>query len=139
MASDGEGARIGNPETAMIVVLVVDDEFLVRMMASDILIDGGYHVLEAGNAAEALILIDAHADIGLIFTDVDMPGDMNGLGLAHLIHTRTPRLPIIVTSGATLPGVADLPGSAKFLPKPYSYPVLIGMVQRLTGTAEMRG
>ncbi len=113
----------------MIVVLIVEDEFLVRMLASNMLADGGYDVLEAGNAAEALILIEARSDIGLLFTDVDMPGEVNGFGLAHLVHTRTPHLPIIVTSGARLPGEADLPGRSKFLPKPYSFPVLLEMVQ----------
>lgn len=132
-ANDRYDALSVNSDGSLIVVLIVEDEFLVRMVTSNMLADGGYDVLEAGNAAEALILINARADISLIFTDVDMPGDVNGFGLAHLVHTRTPHLPIIVTSGARLPGEADLPGSSKFLPKPYSFPVLLGMIQHMTG------
>lgn len=130
------GARpksgIDELEHAPLVVLVVEDEVLVRMLACDILTEGGYHPIEAVNAEEALVLIDARPDIAAMFTDVDMPGEINGLGLARLVALRTPGLPIIVTTGAAQVAPGDLPPSARFLTKPYSPSVLLQMVANLT-------
>lgn len=71
-------------QPAPLIILVVEDEVLVRMLACDILMDGGHHALEAVDAEEALILLQARPDIAAMFTDVDMPGEINGLGLARL-------------------------------------------------------
>jgi CheY-like chemotaxis protein len=115
------------------VVLVVDDEVLVRMLACDILDDGGFRSLEAVDAPEALALIDARPDIALMFTDVDMPGEINGLGLAHLVAMRAPGVRILVTSGAAGPGAGDLPPKARFLRKPYSPSALLELVAEMLG------
>lgn len=115
MTSDVEGST-----KAARVVLVVEDEVLVRMLACEFLSDGGFHSLEAVNAQEALALIEARPDIALMFTDVDMPGEFNGAGLAHLVSMRKPALKIIVTSGAKMLAASDLPSGARFIPKPYS-------------------
>lgn len=114
--------------TAAPVVLVVEDEVLVRMLACDILKDAGYDALEAVDAHEALVLLDARPDIALLFTDVDMPGEINGLGLARLVALRWPHLPIIATSGAAVVHPADLPPNGRFLQKPYRPSSLIESV-----------
>lgn len=113
-------------------VLVVEDEVLVRMLACDILKDGGYDVLEAVSADEALVLLDARPDIVLMFTDVDMPGEINGLGLARLVALRTPALPILITSGAAVVQQVDVPPNGRFLKKPYIPSVLLEIVQAIT-------
>jgi len=114
--------------TVRSTVLVVEDEVLVRMLACDILDDGGFKSLEAVSASEALALIDARPDIGVMFTDVDMPGEINGLGLAHLVAMRAPAVGILVTSGAAEPGQGDLPPGARFLRKPYSPSALLDVI-----------
>lgn len=115
--------------TAAPVVLVVEDEVLVRMLACDILRDAGYDALEAVDAREALLLLDARPDVALLFTDVDMPGEINGLGLARLVSMRWPNLPIIATSGAAIVDPVDLPANGVFLQKPYSPSSLIERVE----------
>lgn len=117
------------------VVLVVEDEVIVRMLACDILTDGGFHCLEAVNAKEALALIEARPDIAVMFTDVDMPGEINGLGLAHLVAMRAPTLNIIVTSGASSPESGDLPVGARFVQKPYSPSSLLELVTEMAASA----
>ena len=102
------------------VLLVVDDEVIVRMLACDILSDSGFHCLEAVDAQEALALIDARPDITLMFTDVEMPGEVNGAGLAHLVAMRAPKVKILITSGAAALQASDLPAGARFIRKPYS-------------------
>ena len=113
------------------VILVVEDEVLVRMLACDILEDGGYDALEAVDAREALVLLDARPDIALMFTDVDMPGEINGLGLTRLVAMRWPDLPIVATSGAAVVEPVDLPPNGRFLQKPYRPSTLLEMVQAL--------
>jgi len=122
----------GGAAKASRVVLVVEDDVIVRMLACDILTDGGYDPLEAVSAQEALILLDARPDIGLLFTDVDMPGEINGLGLARLAALRSPGMPILITSGAAALGAADLPPHGRFLQKPYSPSVLLDLVATMT-------
>lgn len=126
MKNDPEGATKTAP-----VVLVVEDEVLVRMLACDILDDGGFKCLEAVAAPEALALIDARPDIAVMFTDVDMPGEINGLGLAHLVAMRAPGVAILVTSGAAGPGQGDLPPGARFLRKPYSPSALLDLMAEM--------
>jgi len=124
-----------DPAEAVPVVLVVEDEVLVRMLACDILVDGGFRSLEAVGAQEALALIDARPDIAVMFTDVDMPGEINGLGLAHLVAMRAPAVRLLVTSGAAEPGVGDLPAGARFLRKPYSPSTLLELLAEMLGDA----
>jgi len=118
---------------ASLVVLVVEDDVLVRMLACDILTEGGHHPIDAVNAEEALVLIDARPDVGVMFTDVDMPGEINGLGLVRLVSMKRPELPMIVTTGAAeiLPG--DLPPNTRFLAKPYSPSELLTMIMDVQG------
>ncbi len=113
------------------VILVVEDEALLRMLACDILTEAGYRPLEAVNADEALVIIEARPDIAVVFTDVDMPGEVNGLGLARLIALRAPDLPILITSGAAAVAPTDLPPRGRFLQKPYSPSTLVEVVTDL--------
>ena len=110
-------------------VLVVEDEPLIRMVAADALADRGIVAWEAGDAGEALHVLDEHPSIGLVFTDVNMPGEMDGLGLAHEISVRRPDVSLIVTSGAVTVSDEELPDAGTFLPKPYPTERLVNIVQ----------
>ncbi len=116
------------------VILVVEDETLLRMLAGDILTEeGGYRVIEAVNADEALILLESRHDVRLVFSDVNMPGALNGFALARIVDMRFPGIKVIVTSGQAWPGAGDLPKGKRFLPKPYAPSALITMVQEMLG------
>ncbi len=116
------------------VILLVEDEALLRMLAGDILTENaGYRVIEAVNADEALILLESRHDVRLVFTDVNMPGPLNGFALAPIADMRFPGTKVIVTSGQDQPGVGDLPKGTRFLPKPYTPSALITMVQEMLG------
>jgi CheY-like chemotaxis protein len=106
--------------TAAPIVLVVEDEFLIRMNVVEIIEDAGYHALEAANADEAIVLLETHPDISVMFTDIDMPGSMNGIRLAHAVRGRWPPIKIIATSGHFRLRDGDLPHDGRFLQKPYS-------------------
>jgi CheY-like chemotaxis protein len=102
------------------VVLIVEDEFLVRMGTRAAVETAGFDVLEAGDSDEAIAILSARDDIRLIFTDVHMPGSMDGLKLAHFVRDRWPPVKIIATSGRVRIAESDLPEGGRFLPKPYS-------------------
>lgn len=114
-------------------VLVVEDELFVRMMAVDILEDAGYSTLEAQDADQALILLEVRDDIDLVFTDIKMPGAVDGLGLALQVRERWPDLPIILTSGHLYRDETMMPASVPFLQKPYRAAALIAEMERLLG------
>ena len=99
------------------LVIVVDDDVLERMGASYMFSDAGYRVLEAGSADAALRLFETASDIRLLFTDVSMPGAINGADLSRQVAERWPRVGIIMTSGRPFPG--ELPGKVRFHAKPY--------------------
>jgi CheY-like chemotaxis protein len=101
-------------------VLVVEDEVFIRMLAVDTLEDRGYLIHEAGDAREALELLEHTPNISLIFTDINMPGDIDGLDLATEVAKRWPQIEIIVTSGAVRLKDDVIPDAGRFLPKPYS-------------------
>jgi two-component system, response regulator PdtaR len=101
------------------VVLIVEDEFLVRMDAIEVIEGGGFEVVEAENADDAIAILEQRNDISLIFTDIDMPGSMDGLKLAHFVKGRWPPIKIIATSGHAKITANDLPEGGRFMPKPY--------------------
>jgi CheY-like chemotaxis protein len=101
-----------------IYVLVVEDEFLSRLHAVNLVEDAGYKAIEASNSEEAIAILEARKDIRIVFTDVDMPGTMDGLKLAHAIRTRWPPVELIVTSGHFNLSDADMPERGRFFPKP---------------------
>ena len=107
---------------------MVEDEAIIRMAAADALADHGIMAWEAADAQEALKSIEQHPRIGLLFTDVDMPGKINGMGLAHEVVLTHPDVELIVTSGAVTLRSEDLPDHGTFLPKPYSTKQMVAMV-----------
>jgi CheY-like chemotaxis protein len=113
------------------VVLVVEDEFLLRMDAVDMIESAGFSVVEAADADAAIEILEARNDIAVIFTDIQMPGSMDGLKLARAVRGRWPPIKIIATSGVQV-GETDLPEGGRFLPKPYSSAQIAGMLRQLT-------
>lgn len=106
-------------------VLIVEDEPLIRSGAAKMVEDAGFEVIEAANADEAIRILESNRDIRVVFTDVQMPGSMDGLKLAHAVRNRWPPIKIIVTSAHELLTEQELPKGARFFAKPYS-PFQIG-------------
>jgi two-component system, response regulator PdtaR len=106
-------------ETIGAAVLIVEDEPLIRMGAVSPIQEAGFIVYEAASADEAISLLERHREIRLIFTDIHMPGSMDGLKLAHYVRGRWPPVKIIVTSGQMKARGEDLPAGAVFIGKPY--------------------
>ncbi|MCD7111002.1 response regulator [Rhizobium sp. DKSPLA3] len=121
------------------VVLVVEDEPLLRMMAVDLIEEAGFTVVEASSADEAVHLLETRLDIRIVFTDIDMPGSMDGLKLAAAIRDRWPPIEIIITSGAVTNAAAQLPDRAVFFPKPYDHSRLITTLQGFANLPSLPG
>jgi len=102
----------------------------IRMVAVDALEERGFAILEACDAREALDILQRTPSIALIFTDINMPGKIDGLDLATVVAKRWPDIEIIVTSGGVRLEPADIPDSGKFLPKPYAIEQLIALVRK---------
>ncbi len=100
-------------------ILLVEDEALIRMVGSDALADAGYEVIEASSADHALTVLEKAGEVHLLFTDIRMPGSMDGLQLAGLVHKRWPAMKILVTSGDTWPPKEQIPDDGRFIAKPY--------------------
>ena len=116
------------------VVLVVEDDPLLRMNAVDMIEDAGFEALEAPDADVAISVLEARTDIRLIFTDIDMPGSMDGLALAHAVANRWPPVRIIATSGHFKVSETDLPTGGKFIPKPYRQHQLVDVLSGLSAS-----
>lgn len=101
-------------------ILVVEDEPELRTLAAEMLREAGYCALEAGSATEALSLLETATCIRAVFTDIDMPGDMDGLALAAVVRARWPSLTVLITSGQPR-CASELPCGTSFFPKPYSF------------------
>jgi two-component system, response regulator PdtaR len=117
------------------VVLIVEDEALVRMIAVDMIEQAGFEILEAANADEAILLLEGRRDITVLFTDIEMPGSMDGLRLAQAVRGRWPPIKIIATSGRCVVRDGDLPSGGVFLPKPYSSTQICNALRDLTAEA----
>lgn len=113
-------------------VLVVEDEPLVRMLGVDILEEAGFSVVEAGNAAEALETLEGDNDVRVLFTDVNMPGELDGLELARVVHERWPEIRVLIASGQVRPCSDEIPGCGRFLPKPYKAGAVIREIREMT-------
>lgn len=100
-------------------VLVVEDESLVRMHLVGMLEGAGFQTLEASSAAAAIAILEQHDEIRVVFTDIQMPGTMDGIALAHCVRKRWPPTIIIVCSGKITPTTDELPEDVAFLPKPF--------------------
>jgi CheY-like chemotaxis protein len=101
------------------VVLVVEDESLVRTTALAMVEESGFQAIGVGSADEAIRALEGRSDIRAVFTDIQMPGQMDGVKLARLIRHRWPAMALLMTSGKTRPMDTDLPNGARFVPKPY--------------------
>jgi CheY-like chemotaxis protein len=117
------------------VVLVVEDEMLLRMRAVDMVEDAGYTSVEAVDAEEAVAILEARSDIALLFTDIQMPGRMDGLGLAHAVHERWPPIKIILVSGQLKPANIEIPANSRFFGKPLEAKIMIALMQSMIGHA----
>ena len=102
------------------VALVVDDEPFARLFATQIFLDHGFFVIEAGDAAEGLAMLDDNHDVSVLFTDISMPGGMDGLELVDRVRAKWPAISVVVTSGRVRPSTDRLPSPGSFLPKPYT-------------------
>ena len=116
------------------VILIVEDEFLLRMDAAEVIENAGFEVIEASNADEAIAVLTARPDIHVVFTDVQMPGSMDGLKLARFVRDRWPPIKIVATSGLVRVEDDDLPAGSVFLRKPYHVAEVVAALRELTGT-----
>jgi CheY-like chemotaxis protein len=117
------------------VVLVVEDEMLLRMRAVDMVEDAGYTSVEAVDADQAIAILESRSDIALLFTDIQMPGQMDGLGLAHAVHERWPPIKIILVSGQLKLANLDIPVDSQFFGKPLAASQMIAEMRNLIGHA----
>ncbi|NSY14817.1 response regulator [Agrobacterium vitis] len=102
------------------IALVVDDEPLILMDTADMISDEGYAVVEATTADQAYEFLDRHSSLQLLFTDVQMPGDLDGFDLARVVAERWPHICVVIASGAAVPGPGDIPDNATFISKPFT-------------------
>ena len=123
-------------DTTRPTVLVVEDDFLLRMDAVTIVGNAGFRAVEAANADEAIAIIEADPNIHVVFTDVQMPGSMDGLRLARFIKHRWPPIKIVATSGRVRVSKSDLPEGSVFVPKPYSPELIISALRELIDDAQ---
>ena len=120
------------------VVLVVEDELMLRMRAVDIVEDAGFVPIEAINADEAIEILESRDDISVLFTDIQMPGSMDGLRLSHLVHARWPHIKIILVSGQMAVTDDGKPEGSRFFPKPLEIPQMIREIQAMIGSGTLK-
>jgi CheY-like chemotaxis protein len=120
---------MGSPRAAKPVVLIVEDEPLLAFYARDVMEGAGYEVLVTANAGDAVIELERRLDIRVLFTDVQLPGSMDGLRLAAVVRSRWPPIALVITSGRIAPAAAEMPAQSIFLSKPYVQKDLCRAVQ----------
>jgi CheY-like chemotaxis protein len=113
------------------VILVVEDETLVRMFLTDFLDDAGFKVFEAVNADEALTVLQARPDVQAVVTDIEMPGSMNGLELTRTVKERWPGVGVVISSGRQRPGPDDISDKVAFVSKPYLPDTIVQVIQQI--------
>jgi DNA-binding NtrC family response regulator len=127
MASDAQFVRA--------VVLVVEDDVLLRWSAVDMVENAGYTPVEAVDAEEAVAILESRSDVALMFTDIQMPGSMDGLGLAQAVHERWPSIKIIVVSGQMKVSSMAIPADCRFFGKPLQAGEMIAQMRGMIGHA----
>jgi CheY-like chemotaxis protein len=115
------------------IVLIVEDEMLLRMRAVDMVEDAGFTSIEAVDADQAVAILESRSDIALLFTDIQMPGSMDGLRLAHAVHERWPPIKIILVSGQLKLANIDIPANSRFFGKPLEAKNMIAEMQEMIG------
>lgn len=121
-----------------VIVLVVEDEMVLRMRAVDIVEDAGFVPIQAVSADEAIQILESRDDISLLFTDIQMPGSMDGLKLAHEVHSRWPHIKIILVSGQIVVTDADKPSDSRFFSKPLEISQMILQLQEMVGKGALK-
>jgi two-component sensor histidine kinase/CheY-like chemotaxis protein len=119
-------------------VLIVEDEMILRMRAVDIVEDAGFNPVEAINADQAISILESRSDISLLFTDIQMPGSIDGLKLAHAVHDRWPAIKIILVSGQVKPSDAERPANSRFFGKPLGVDQMITELRDMVGEGALR-
>ena len=119
-------------------VLIVEDEMVLRMRAVDIVEDAGFTAVQAVNADEALSILESRSDIALLFSDIQMPGSMDGLKLAHAVHDRWPSIKIILVSGQVRLSDTDKPIDSRFFGKPIEAKQMITELQEMVGAGSLK-
>jgi DNA-binding NtrC family response regulator len=112
-------------------VLVVEDDEMLRMCAADVVADAGFTPVEAANADEAISILESRSDIALLFTDIQMPGSVDGLGLAQAVHDRWPAIKIILVSGRVELSERERPANSRFFQKPFAMKHMIEGLQEM--------
>ena len=118
--------------TPLAVVLVVEDDVFVRSCTGEALRETGFGVMEACDAQEAMELLKLHPEVDILFSDINMPGTMDGLGLARWVHEANPKVLMILTSGRGSPA-EKLPGDTRFVQKPYSTGAVAQLMTEMIG------
>ena len=129
-------AQSASPPAKGAVVLVVEDNHLILMSALDLVATAGYEGLAAANADEAIAILENRADVKLVFTDIEMPGTIDGVKLAHYIRNRWPPIHLIVASGRQILDETQLPAGSRFFPKPYDDTTLVEEMGRMLGAID---
>ena len=114
----------------------MEDQPIIRFAAVDFLNSAGFEVLEARDADDAIRILDAHVDVSLVFTDVEMPGSMDGIRLTHYIRGRWPKVYFIVASGRRIVEEHQLPHGSKFFPKPYDESSIVSEMKRMLNASD---
>jgi CheY-like chemotaxis protein len=125
----------GLPNRSLPVILIVEDEPLLRMLAVEVVEEAGFVALETGDADEAVALLESRSDIALLFTDINMPGSMDGLKLAHAVRDRWPPIKILVVSGQVRLQPAELPSNSCFVVNPYRAAAMVEELRSIVGSA----
>jgi DNA-binding NtrC family response regulator len=120
-------SEVGRP----LAVLVVEDDAILRLHALDIVEEAGFTAIEAKNADEAIAILESRSDIALLFTDINMPGSMDGVKLAHAVRNRWPPIKIVVVSGHVQVDESDLPPHSRFFGKPFEAQRMIDELRHL--------
>src|ERR1700730_4242860 len=131
------GTMISGQSALPPCVLVVEDEMLLRMRAVDMVEDAGFTPIEAVNADDALAILESRSDIEMLFTDIQMPGSMDGLKLAYAVHERWPLIKIILVSGQLTLTDADKPADSRFYGKPLDVKHMVAQMQDMMGKGSL--
>lgn len=115
------------------VILVVEDEPLQRLMAVDLVEDAGFDVVDVASAVEAVRVLESRPDIRVVFTDIDMPGGLNGMQFAAAVRDRWPPIELIIVSGKRRLGAEEMPARGVFFAKPYRNDEITAVMRQMVG------
>lgn len=121
------------------IVLVVEDNPVLLLNSVDLIVDAGFDVLEARNADEAIEILERHDDIAIVFTDIEMPGSMDGLRLAQAIRDRWPPVHLVIASGRHTPEPEEMPDGSRFFAKPFNGSELVATLRRMAEAPRLAG